>query len=86
MLEMLKKFTVEDGFFGRFRQLVTDVVIPYQEKALHDEIPGAVPVMRLKILNWQLSGRKPAIAPASITAMCFRTVTWPSGSRRRRIP
>ena len=53
MLEMLKKFTVEDGFFGRFRQLVTDVVIPYQEKALHDEIPGAVPSYAIK--NFELA-------------------------------
>ena len=43
MLEMLKKFTVDDAFLGRFRRLVTESVIPYQEKALRDEIPGAAP-------------------------------------------
>lgn len=43
MLEMLKKFTVDDAFLGRFRRLVTESVIPYQEKALRDEIPDAAP-------------------------------------------
>ena len=60
MLEMLKKFTVNDGFFGRFRQLVTDVVIPYQEKALRDEIEGAVPSYAIKnfelAAEWQETG------------------------------
>ncbi|WP_099205740.1 glycoside hydrolase family 127 protein [Scatolibacter rhodanostii] len=41
MNEILKKFTVTDPFFGRYESLVNNVVIPYQEKALKDEIPGA---------------------------------------------
>ena len=43
MLELLKKFTVNDAFLGRYRRLVTETVIPYQEKALRDEVPDAVP-------------------------------------------
>lgn len=40
MTDTLKKFTVEDSFFGRYEKLVSEVVIPYQEKILNDEIPG----------------------------------------------
>ncbi len=38
---MIKKFTINDDFFGRYERLVKDVVIPYQEKALNDQIEGA---------------------------------------------
>ena len=37
---MLKHFTVTDNFIGRYQKLVHDVVIPYQEKVLNDEIEG----------------------------------------------
>jgi hypothetical protein len=35
------KFTVSDGFFGRYQKLAKDVIIPHQEKAIKDELPGA---------------------------------------------
>ena len=35
----LKQVTVRDSFFTPVQQVVTDVMIPYQEKVLHDEIP-----------------------------------------------
>ena len=38
---MTVKYEVSGGFFGRYQELVRDVVIPYQEKALLDEIPDA---------------------------------------------
>ncbi len=41
MASFIKKFKVEDNFFGRYQYLIRDVVIPYQEKALKDEIPDA---------------------------------------------
>ncbi len=41
MNDILKKFTVTDKFFGRYERLIKDTVIPYQERALKDEIPGA---------------------------------------------
>lgn len=41
MTDMLKVFTVSGGFMGRYEKLVSDVVIPYQEKVLNDEIEGA---------------------------------------------
>lgn len=41
MNDLLKKFTVTESFFGRYQKLIKDVVIPYQEKVLHDEIPEA---------------------------------------------
>ncbi len=32
---------MKDTFWTRYEHLIKDTVIPYQEKALHDEIPGA---------------------------------------------
>lgn len=39
MNNLFKNFTVSDNFFGRYEKLIKDIVIPYQEKALKDEIP-----------------------------------------------
>ncbi len=41
MNDLLKRFTISDHFFGHYEKLVKDVVIPYQEKVLNDEIPDA---------------------------------------------
>lgn len=41
MIDLLKHFTITDAFWGRYEKLMKDVVIPYQEKVLHDEMPGA---------------------------------------------
>lgn len=40
-LKLIKKFEITDGFFGRYRKLVREVVLPYQENALNDRIEGA---------------------------------------------
>ncbi len=40
-LKLIKNFEVTDGFFGRYEKLVKDVVLPYQERALNDQIEGA---------------------------------------------
>lgn len=40
-LKLVKKFEITDGFFGRYRKLVREVVLPYQENALNDRIEGA---------------------------------------------
>jgi hypothetical protein len=40
-LKMIKRFKINDNFFGRYEDLVREVVIPYQEKALNDMIEGA---------------------------------------------
>lgn len=37
----IKKFRITDAFLGRYERLVKEIVIPYQEKALRDEIEGA---------------------------------------------
>ncbi|WMJ90010.1 glycoside hydrolase family 127 protein [Anaerocolumna sp. MB42-C2] len=39
MSDLLKNFIVSDSFLGRYEKLVKEVVIPYQEKVLKDEIP-----------------------------------------------
>lgn len=36
----IKDVKIEDTFFSPLQDLITDVVIPYQEKILHDEIPN----------------------------------------------
>ena len=35
----MKQVSVKDSFFSPIQKTVVDVMIPYQEKALHDEIP-----------------------------------------------
>lgn len=40
MINLVKDFKVYDGFFGRYQSLVMDVMLPYQEKVLNDEIEG----------------------------------------------
>ena len=39
--ELIKNFKITSGFFNRYEALIKDTVIPYQEKALRDEIEGA---------------------------------------------
>ena len=41
MSNLLKAFHLKDNFFGKYEKLVVEQVIPYQEKALRDEIPEA---------------------------------------------
>ena len=36
----LNQVTIEDGFWSQMQKLVTDVVIPFQERVLNDEEPG----------------------------------------------
>ena len=40
-LKLIKKFEVTDGFWGRYERLIREVVLPYQENALHDRIEDA---------------------------------------------
>ena len=40
-LDLIKRFKIEDVFFGRYERLVKENVLPYQEKALNDMIEGA---------------------------------------------
>lgn len=41
MGNLVKAFHLNDNFFGKYENLVVEQVIPYQEKALRDEIPEA---------------------------------------------
>lgn len=41
MSDTLKNFIMGEGFLGRYERLIKDSVIPYQEKALRDEIEDA---------------------------------------------
>ena len=40
-LNMIKRFSINDSFLGRYQKLVRESVIPYQERALNDMIDGA---------------------------------------------
>lgn len=42
-LEKNNRVRIEDGFWGRFTELVRETVIPYQWEALNDRIPDAEP-------------------------------------------
>ena len=37
----LKRVEVKDNFWSFYQELIRDVVLPYQEQILKDEIPGA---------------------------------------------
>ena len=41
MSDLLRKFHLNDKFLGAYEKLVVEQVIPYQEKALRDEIQDA---------------------------------------------
>lgn len=41
MNNLLTKFKITDEFFGRYEKLISETVIPYQEKILKDMIPDA---------------------------------------------
>lgn len=51
-LKLVKDFTVGEGFFGRYEKLVKDVVLPYQERALNDQIEGRRKAIVSKISAW----------------------------------
>ena len=55
-LKLVKDFTVGDGFFGRYEKLVKDVVLPYQERALNDQIEGAEKSHCIE--NFRMSAKK----------------------------
>lgn len=40
MNNLFKSTTFDDSFMGKYIKLITDVVVPYQEKVLNDEIEG----------------------------------------------
>lgn len=40
MEDILKRFRLKDGFLGHYADLITEIVLPYQENVLNDEIQG----------------------------------------------
>ena len=61
-LKLVKKFEIGEGFFDRYEKLVKDVVLPYQEKALNDQIEGAEKSHRIE--NFRMAAKLP---PTPIT-------------------
>lgn len=41
MSGLIQKFQFRDNFLGEYEELITKIVIPYQEKAIKDQIPDA---------------------------------------------
>ena len=41
MSQLIKRFSITDPFWKRYEDLLSDVVVPYQEAVLRDEVPGA---------------------------------------------
>jgi len=39
----LKNIAITDGFWNKYRNLVKDVIIPYQWDTLNDNVPDAEP-------------------------------------------
>ena len=72
----LKNIKIEDPFWGHMQELVTDVVIPFQEDVLNDRQPG----VEKRILRLQQAFHR-----ASFTVWSFRTVTWQNGLREWHI-
>lgn len=55
-LNLIKKFTIEDNFWGRYERLIKDNVLPYQERALNDMIEGAEPSHCIE--NFRMAAQK----------------------------
>lgn len=54
----LQNITITDQWFGHYRDLVRDVVIPYQWRALHDEVEGAEPSYSVRNLRLAAAKRR----------------------------
>lgn len=72
MLELLKHFEIKDSFWNRYEHLIKETVIPYQEKALRDEIPDAD--KSHAIANFQAAADylKTGIKPTDFYGMVFQ--------------
>lgn len=47
----VKQVEIKDDFWSQMQEKVIDIVIPFQEKVLRDEVRGLRRVMPLKILK-----------------------------------
>ncbi len=56
MKDVLKRFTVKDDFMGKYETLIQEVVIPFQEKILHDQ--AGVAEKSHAISNFELAAEK----------------------------
>ena len=55
-MELIRNFKYSGGFFGHYEELIRDVVIPYQERILNDEIDGIEKSHSLE--NYRLAAEK----------------------------
>ena len=77
----LENVKIRDSFWSPIQNLVMDVVIPYQEKILNDEIPGVEKSHALA--NFRIAA---GLEEGSSTAWSFRTATWRNGWRALHTP
>lgn len=76
----LKDIKIEDPFWGHMQELVTDVVIPFQEGVLNDRQPGVEKSHAIE--NFKIAA---GLRRASFMVWSFRTVTWQNGLREWHI-
>lgn len=72
---------VADGFWSGMQEKVIDVVIPFQEKVLNDEIPGVAKSHAIE--NFRIAA---GLSQGSSTGWCSRTAMWRNGWRAWPIP
>lgn len=60
---MLKNFTYKNGLLPRYARLVCDTIVPYQEKAIRDEIEGATPSYAIANFKNAAVMRKTGVKP-----------------------
>lgn len=61
---MLKKFRHTEGLLARYARLVCDTVVPYQERAIRDEIEGVVPSYAIENFKNAAILNKTGVKPA----------------------
>ena len=75
--QFIQKVKLTGGLLAERADVVRSEVLPYQWRALNDQIPGLNRVMRLRIFGLLQERLK-----ANSTACCGKTATWPSGWRQ----
>lgn len=73
----VKHVIVDDLFWKKYKQVVAEEVIPYQWKALNDELPDTEPSHAIE--NFRIAMGNPV---GSIMEPFSRTVTLPNGWRQ----
>ena len=72
MSNLIRQFTVSDPFWKRYEDLLTQVVIPYQEAALRDQIPDAEKSHSIENFKMAADVMKNGAEPGEYYGMVFQ--------------